>query len=87
VPIRWRLTVFNVLVIGAILVIVGVSGFLLVRGAMRFEVEDTVRDGALAAARTVGSGNALSEDDVDQLTLDGVYVTVRDGRAGYFSRR
>jgi signal transduction histidine kinase len=80
VPIRWRLTVFNVLVIGAILVIVGVSGFLLVRGAMRSEVEDTVRDGALAAARTVGSGEALSEDDVDRLTLDGVYVTVRDGR-------
>jgi hypothetical protein len=79
VPIRWRLTVFNVLMIGAILVIVGVSGFLLVREAMRSEVEDTVRDGALAAARIVGSGNALSEDDVDQLTLDGVYVTVRDG--------
>lgn len=78
-PIRWRLTVFNVLVIGAILVIVGVSGFLLVRGAMGSEVEDTVRDGALAVARIVGSGNALSEDDVDQLTLDGVYVIVRDG--------
>jgi signal transduction histidine kinase len=79
VPIRWRLTVFNVLVIAIILVVVGVSGFFLLREAMRSEVEDTVRDSALAAARTVGSGNALSEDDVDQLTLDGVYVIVRDG--------
>ncbi len=82
-PIRWRLTVFNVLVIGTILVVLGVSGFLLVREAIRSEVEDTVRDSALAAARTVGSGNALSKGDVERLTLDGVFLTIRDeeGRA------
>ena len=78
-PIRWRLTVFNVLVIGTILVVLGVSGFFLVREAMRSEVEDTVRDSALTAARTVGSGNALSKSDVEQLTLDGVFVIIRDG--------
>ena len=78
-PIRWRLTIFNVLVIGTILVVLGVSGFLLVREAMRSEVEDTVRDSALTAARTVGSGNALSKSDVERLTLDGVFVTIRDG--------
>ncbi len=78
-PIRWRLTVFNVLVIGIILVVLGVSGFFLVREAMRSEVEDTVRDSALTAARTVGSGNTLSKSDVEQLTLDGVFVTIHDG--------
>jgi two-component system, OmpR family, sensor kinase len=78
-PIRWRLTVFNVLVIGTILMVLGASSFLLVREAMMSEVEDTVRDSALAAARTVGSGNALNKSDVEQLTLDGVFVTIRDG--------
>jgi len=77
--IRWRLTIFNVLVIGTILVILGISGFFLMREAMRSEVEDTVRDSALTAARTVESGNALSKGDVEQLTLDGVFVTIRDG--------
>jgi signal transduction histidine kinase len=77
-PIRWRLTIFNVLVIGTILVVFGVAGFFLVREAMRSEVEDTVRDSALSAARTVGSGNALSKSDVEQLTLDGVFITIRD---------
>jgi two-component system OmpR family sensor kinase len=77
-PIRWRLTVFNALVIGIILVILGVSIFFLVREAMRTEVEDTVRDSALTAARTVGSGNALSKSDVEQLTLEGVFITIRD---------
>ena len=48
--IRWRLTFFNVLVIGAILLVLGVSGFFLVREALRSEVEDTVRDSALTAA-------------------------------------
>ncbi len=67
------------LVIGTILVVLGVSGFFLVREAMSSEVEDTVRDSALTAARTVGSGNALSKSDVEQLTLDGVFVTIRDG--------
>lgn len=78
-PIRWRLTAFNVLVIGTILMVLGVSGFFLLREAMRSEVEDTVRDSALTAARTVGAGNALSKGDVEQLTLEGVFVTVRDG--------
>ena len=63
-PIRWRLTVFNVLVIGTLLVVLGVSGFFLVREATRSEVEDTVRDNALATARTVESGDALSKSDV-----------------------
>jgi signal transduction histidine kinase len=78
-PIRWRLTVFNVLVIGTLLVVLGVSGFFLVREATRSEVEDTVRDNALAAARTVESGDTLSTSDVERMTLDGVFVTIRDG--------
>jgi two-component system, OmpR family, sensor kinase len=78
VPIRWRLTVFNGLVIGTILVVLGISGFFAVREAMRSEVEDAVRDSALTTARTVGSGDALSKSDVERLTLNGIFVTIRD---------
>ena len=40
-PIRWRLTVFNALSIGAILVALGFSLFLLLRNALFSEVEHT----------------------------------------------
>jgi len=79
-PIRWRLTVFNALSIGAILVILGFALFLLLRGALLSEVEDTARDRALAAARTVGSGEGLEPDEAEQLSLGGVFVVVRDDR-------
>ncbi len=50
-PIRWRLTLFNALIIGAILLALGLSLFLLLREALLSGVEDTVRSRAVAAAR------------------------------------
>jgi signal transduction histidine kinase len=79
VPIKWRLTLFNALVIGGILLVLGISVFFLVRGVLLSGVEDTVRSRATSVARTVGAGQPLSPNDVEQLTLEGVFVVVRDG--------
>ncbi len=79
-PIRWRLTLFNALAIGTILLLLGAGLFLLLREALLSSVEDTVQSRAVTAARTIGSGEVLGSDDVEQLTLDGVFVIVRDGR-------
>ncbi len=80
-PIRWRLTLFNALIIGAILLALGLSLYLMLREVLLSGVEDTVRSRALAAARAVESGeDPLSDDDVGQLTADGVFLTVRDDR-------
>jgi two-component system, OmpR family, sensor kinase len=81
-PIRWRLTLFNALIIGAILLALSLSLFLLLREALLSGVEDTVRSRAVAAARAVESGEDLlnDEDDVAQLTADGVFIIVRDTR-------
>ena len=77
-PIRWRLTLFNALAIGLILLVLGLVLFFLLRSALLSDVEDTVRNRAATAARTVESGDALSQEDTEQLTLDGVFVVVRD---------
>jgi len=78
-PIRWRLTVFNALAIGAILLVSGLVLFFLVRGALLSGVEDTVRSRALEAARTIESGSTLDQEETERLTLDGVFVFVRNG--------
>ena len=77
-PIRWRLTLFIALAIGAILLILGVVLYFLLREALLTNVEDTARARALTAARNVRSEGDL--DDIEQLTLDGVFVIVRDGQ-------
>ena len=79
-PIRWRLTFFNALSIGAILVVLGFSLFLLLRSALLSEVEDTARERAFAAAETVESGEDLDTDEAERLSLGGVFVVVRDGQ-------
>ncbi len=79
-PIRWRLTLFNALIIGAILLALGLSLFLLLREALLSGVEDTVRSRAVAAARALESKEDPLSDDVDQLTADGVFLIVRDAR-------
>ena len=83
-PIRWRLTLFNALIIGAILLALGLSLFFLLREALLSDVEDTVRSRAVAAARAMESGEDVlnDEDDVEQLTADGVFLIVRDARGG-----
>jgi len=78
-PIRWRLTLFIALVIGAILLVLGLALYFLSRSALLANVEDTTRSRAISAADTIESGERLSGDDVEQLTLDGVSVIVRDG--------
>jgi two-component system, OmpR family, sensor kinase len=79
-PIRWRLTIFNALSIGAILLLLGGAIFFLVRGALLSGVENTVKNRAISAARTIQSGEPLSQEDVERLTLDGVFVIVRNGQ-------
>jgi two-component system OmpR family sensor kinase len=79
-PVRWRLTVFNALFIGAILVVLGLSLFLLLRNALLSEVEDTARDRALAAAQAVESGEGLNPHEVERSSLGGVFIVVRDGQ-------
>jgi two-component system, OmpR family, sensor kinase len=79
-PIRWRLTLFNALIIGAILLALGLSLLLLLREALLSGVEDTVRSRAVAAARALESKEDPLSDDVDQLTADGVFLIVRDAR-------
>jgi two-component system OmpR family sensor kinase len=89
VPIRWRLTIFNALVIGSILLALGFVLFFLLRHTLLSSVEDTARKRADAAARQITSGEGLDEEDgrllLDDglkrgLTHDGVFIVVRDGR-------
>jgi two-component system, OmpR family, sensor kinase len=78
-PIRWRLTLFIALAIGAILLVLGVALFLLLSEAQLSTVEDTVEKRATQAADIIRSGQTLHADDVKDLTLDGVFVIIRNG--------
>ena len=77
-PIRWRLTVLNALVIGAVLLALGLALYLLLRGALLSGIEEDTRDRALAAAQAVESGERLEPDEAERLSLGGVFVVVRD---------
>ena len=52
-PIRWRLTLFIALVIGAILLLLGIALYFMNRSALLANIEDTARSRATAAARTL----------------------------------
>ncbi len=78
-PIRWRLTLFIALAIGAILLVLGVALFILLSEAQVSTVEDTAERRAVEAADIVRSGRTLRADDVKDLTLDGVFVIIRNG--------
>ena len=84
--IRWRLTLFNALAIGLILLVLGLVLFFLSRDALLSNVEDTVQNRAATAARTIEAGDALSQEDAEQLTLDGVFVIVRDGQGNVLTQ-
>lgn len=84
--IRWRLTLFNALAIGLILLVLGLVLFFLSRDALLSNVEDTVRSRATTAARTIDSGDTLSQDYTERLTLDGVFVVVRDGQGNVLTQ-
>ncbi len=77
-PIRWRLTVFNALVIGAVLLALGLALFLLLRNALLSDVEKDARDRAFDAAQTVESGEDLDPTEAERLSLGGVFIVVRD---------
>jgi two-component system, OmpR family, sensor kinase len=81
-PIRWRLTLFIALAIGAILLVLGVALFILLREALLSTVEDTAEKRAEDAAGIIRSGKTLQADDVKELALDGVFVIIRDGEGG-----
>ena len=78
-PIRWRLTLFIALAIGAILLVLGVALFFLLRDALLSNIENTAERRAVSAARSIRSGETLHGDDVEELALDGVFVIIRDG--------
>ena len=85
-PIRWRLTLYIALVIGAILLLLGLALFFLLRDALLSDVENTAQSRAVSAARDIRSGEVLSGDDIEQLTLDGVFVIIRDGKGNVLSQ-
>jgi two-component system OmpR family sensor kinase len=81
-PIRWRLTLFIALAIGAILLVLGVALFFLLSEAMLSTVEDTAERRAEETAKIIRSGQTLHADDVKELALDGVFVIIRNGEGG-----
>jgi two-component system, OmpR family, sensor kinase len=82
VPIRWRLTLYIALVVGAILLVLGFALYFLSREVLLRGVENTARTRAVAAARILDSGKSLSDPYKDQLTLDGVVMIIRDENGG-----
>jgi hypothetical protein len=82
VPIRWRLTLYIALVVGAILLVLGFALYFLSRDVLLCGVENPARTRAVAAARILDSRKALSGPYKDQLTLDGVVMIVRDEDGG-----
>jgi two-component system OmpR family sensor kinase len=85
-PIRWRLTLFNALAIGTIMLVSGLAIFFSIRAALLVGVERTARDSALTAANTVDSGEPLHLDEMRRLSLQGVFVVVRDGEGTILTR-
>ena len=93
-PIRWRLTIFNALVIGGILLALGLALFFLQRQSVLSSVEDTARSRAEAVERSIAAGEGLEEegrlvlddDLVDGITVDGVFIIVRDRRGGIIAQ-
>lgn len=94
-PIRWRLTIFNALAIGVILLLLGAGLFFLLRESLLSGGERAVESRARAAARELkveeGTGGILKvkleSDAAESLSLDGVFILVRDqtGRVLYES--
>ena len=80
-PIRWRLTLFIALAIGAILLALGLTLYLLTRGTLHKDVEATAKNRAEAVASAIEGGDELSmaPNDDDQILFDdSVAVIVRD---------
>ena len=76
---RWRLTLFNALTIGAILASMCLALVLLLSEVLLDGIEKTTESRALSTARIVEAGKPLSPDYVEQLGFEDVFVVVRDG--------
>jgi sensor histidine kinase regulating citrate/malate metabolism len=59
-PIRWRLTLFIALAIGVILLALGLTLYLLIRGTLHKDVEVTAKNRAEAVASAIEGGDELS---------------------------
>jgi signal transduction histidine kinase len=79
-PIRWRLTLFIALAIGAILLVLGVALFFLFREALLSNDKQTAKGRAEYAAKRINMEDNLEEDDIRDFTHDEVFVIVRDGK-------
>ena len=82
-PVRWRLTVFNALGIGVILLLLAFALDFLLRESLVADVRRTVESRAVAAAETVEDEDDLDDlpiddDDAEALALDGIFLVVRD---------
>jgi two-component system, OmpR family, sensor kinase len=84
-PIRWRLTLFNALAVGVMLLLLGLTLFVLMRAALYSDIEEAAQGRADAVAYNVESG-ADTEEDVKESALDGISVIVRDGSGRVLSR-
>lgn len=78
-PLRWRLTLFNALAIGLILVLLSLALFFLLRGALLSGIEDAARGRAVATARDVRAGEEIDNEDMEEFALEGVFMILRDG--------
>lgn len=79
--IRWRLTLFNALIMGAILLVVGFFLFFLLRGTLLSGVKDAAESRAVELAKDVEenpSEDVLDENEAEELALQNVFVVVRD---------
>lgn len=90
-PVRWRLTLFNALAIGGILILLAFSLYFLLRESLISDVRETVEDRALAAAQSVEEEDdpeefPIEEDDAEELALDGVFILVRDAEGNVLTQ-
>jgi two-component system OmpR family sensor kinase len=83
-PIRWRLTLFIALVIGVILLVLGLTLYLLIRGMLLKDVEVTAKSRGEAVAHTYESGDQLSTapSDDDQILFDESVAVIVRGKNG-----
>jgi two-component system, OmpR family, sensor kinase len=83
-PIRWRLTLFIALAIGVILLTLGLTLYLLIRGMLHKDVDATAKNRAEAVASTYEGGDQLSTapNDDDQILFDDSVAVIVRGKNG-----
>ena len=80
-PIRWRLTLFNTLIMGAILLVMCLFLFFTLRAALLSGVKDAAENRAVEIARDVEEepgDDWFDEDETEELALAGIFAVVRD---------